>query len=140
MRGLSRTRVDSLVPAFTRMRRYHKIAIVVVMFFLAVGIASGSTLSAFGVITGTADVEPALEIEDVDSEDDEVTITNNLDRSINGEEENVEIEVNGESEKVEDIVEESYTVEFKEDEIDEGDNVELKIDSTTVSEMDLNEE
>lgn len=62
------------------MRTHQKFAAAGIAVVLTVGITSAAVLSSYGTVTGAADVQPSLEITDVDTENDEVTVENMMDR------------------------------------------------------------
>lgn len=130
------------------MKSTYKTATIGIVLLLAVGITSAAVLSSYGTITGTANVDPALEIENITNNTEnvtEVTLENKLNREIGLAAEGVGIEINGETEELSDTISGSSNKTFTGLELgftDPSDEVKLKIDGNVVFNStvgDLNE-
>mgnify|MGYP006280585477 FL=1 len=91
------------------------------------GAGSATLLNSYGTISGTADVEPALEIGDVG--ETSIEVKKNLEGEFNSQ---AEIEANGSVESVGVITSDSKEISFSEDVLKGSYDVKLRIENREI--------
>jgi hypothetical protein len=117
------------------MKSAYKTAVMGMVFLLAAGITSAVVMSSYGTITGTANVEPSVEITNVNTSSDEVELTKNLESNITADDDVDLFNVtNGnENELAGDIEMSSQTENTGVNSLENVDDLELRIQGTTIN-------
>jgi hypothetical protein len=91
------------------------------------GAGSATLLDVFGTVSGTADVEPALEIGTIES--NSIEVTKNMDGDFTS---SAELTANGTTEIVGDVTSDSEEISFSEDVLSGSYDVSLEIEDNQV--------
>lgn len=113
---------------------------VLVAALLVAGIGSAAVLDSYGIISGTASVDPAVTIASVDATNDEVVLQNDADVAIDGDADGLTVNVTERTSKdVAATIEAGTqeTVTFSGTDITDGDTVYILIDGTKMDQEEV---
>jgi len=113
-------------------------ALLIVALILVLGIGSAEVLTSFGAISGTANVDSALNITSVNNSNNNVTVQNNMETVFDSSSDDYDLLVNGTYQDVDqEDIDSGAEVNYSVDNLDKSSTVKLQINGNIVNSKEV---